>query len=326
MKNIEKIAYTSAEDGIQITVQLEGNTVWLTQEQISKLFDRERSVISKHIKNIFITGELTPDSTCAYFAQVQIEGARQVVRNVQHFNLDMILSVGYRVNSKKGTQFRQWANNVLNQYLVKGYALNQEKLEKNLAVAAKYLEQLIQPIHEQMPENELNGFLELLKRFTKTMVLLNRFDSGELVEKSTTNPQYQLLTAECLSLVAILKEELTMKGEASQLFGNQKDSSFDGIIGAINQTAFGEEVYPTIEAKASHLLYFIIKSHPFSDGNKRIASFLFVWYLQKNNFHLNKNNEYKINENGLTAIALFVAQSNPNNKEIVINLIENLIY
>jgi prophage maintenance system killer protein len=215
---------------------------------------------------------------------------------------------------------------VLKDYLVKGYALNQQRLEGKLEQAADYLQILIGPLSKgELSSKEQQGFLELIARYSKTMVLLNRFDEGRLSEEGKKEPEYAITTEDALEMVALLKADLIQKKEASELFGNQKDRSFDGVIGAVNQTVFGEEAYPTVEAKAAHLLYFIIKNHPFSDGNKRIGAFLFAWYLERNSYHLHRGSELKINENALAAIALLVALSDPRDKDMLLKLIMGLV-
>jgi prophage maintenance system killer protein len=320
--------YQDANGGTSIEVTLEQETLWLTQEQLALLFNRERSVITKHIKNVYDTGELNPDATRAFFAQVQTEGERQVERSIQMYNLDVILSVGYRVNSRQGTQFRQWANQVLKEYLVKGYALDQRKLGE--ADARKRIQEelrLLFPINNAgtLSAKERLGMVELIERYSDSMALLNQFDDGDLPDRTGKAPEYILQEADCQAVITELRNNLMRKGEASNLFGHEKNKSFNGIIGAVNQTIFGEDAYPSVEQKAAHLLYFTIKNHPFSDGNKRIGAFLFVWYLEKNKHLVRTTGELKINDNALVALALLAAQSDPRDKEMIIRLIGHLV-
>ncbi|MBX7174915.1 MAG: type II toxin-antitoxin system death-on-curing family toxin [Pyrinomonadaceae bacterium] len=327
MNNSELILYETTDGQTKIDVRLENETVWLTLNQIAELFERDKSVISRHLKNVFDSDELVKNSTVAKNATVQIEGEREVTREIEYFNLDAILSVGYRVNSKRGTQFRQWATNRLKDYLIKGYALNEKRLQENLAeleTTIKVIKRLGKD--EELKLSEAKGLLELISNYTNSFILLNRFDRQELnTEGLNPNITYEIEYNEAVSAVNELKRQLIEKEEATGLFGNQKDQSFAGVLGSIVQTFGGEYLYPTIEEQAAHLLYFVIKNHPFTDGNKRIGSFLFVWFLEKNKHRFNQKGELKISENALTALALLVAQSNPNDKELMIKLIINLI-
>lgn len=239
------------------------------------------------------------------------------------YNLDVIISVGYRVNSKKATEFRQWATQRLKDYLVKGYAINQKRLEQ--------LQQVVNIVQQsgstkELSTSEAKGLLDIITHYTQSFVLLNQFDSNRLVsDQLNENITYEIEYTEAVKAIDLLKKQLIKKKEATGLFGNQKDDSFQGILGNIVQTFGGEYLYKSIEEQAAHLLYFVIKNHPFSDGNKRIGAFLFVWFLEKNKHRVKKDGEVKINDNGLVALALLVAQSNPDDKELMISLIINLI-
>ena len=321
---MSKIEIYKLQNGLTaIDVTFDKDTIWLSQIQIALLFNSDRSSIAKHLINIFNSGELQENQTCAKIAQVQLEGKKEIKRNILHYNLDAIISVGYRVNSIQGTQFRQWATQRLKEHLVNGYSINQQRLEQ--------LQKTIEIIQntgndEQLNINEAKGLLQIIKNYTQSFVLLNQFDSNSLKDLGLNdNIIYEINYEEASEAVTKLKLHLVEKKEATNLFGNQKDNSFKGILGNILQSFDGQYLYPTIEEQASHLLYFIIKNHPFSDGNKRIGAFMFVWFLEKNKHHFKKNGEYKINDNALVAIALLVAQSNPNDKEILIKLIINLI-
>lgn len=317
MSNIE--LYQSSNGETQIEVKFDAETVWLSLNQISELFSRDKSVISRHLRNIYKEGELDMESTVAKNATVQKEGERTIKREIEFYNLDAIISIGYRVNSVQGTQFRIWATTRLKEYLIQGYSLNQKRLEE--------LNQLIEIISKnEIQNNEAKGLLDILANYTKSFILLNQFDSNRLeLNYLEENITYEIDYNEALLAIKELKNQLIQKKEATELFGNQKDQTFSGILQSVIQTFDGIYLYPTIEEQASHLLYFVIKNHPFSDGNKRIGAFLFVWFLEKNKHLLKNNGESKINDNALTALALLVAQSNPNDKELMIKLICNLI-
>jgi len=317
VSNIE--LYQSSNGETQIEVKFDAETVWLSLNQISELFGRDKSVISRHLKNIYKEGELEMDSTVAKNATVQKEGKRTIKREIEFYNLDAIISIGYRVNSVQGTRFRIWATTRLKEYLIQGYSLNQKRLEE--------LNQLIEIISKnEIQNNEAKGLLDILANYTKSFILLNQFDSNRLeLNYLEENITYEIDYNEALFAIKELKSQLIQKKEATELFGNQKDRTFSGILQSVIQTFDGIYLYPTIEEQASHLLYFVIKNHPFSDGNKRIGAFLFVWFLEKNKHLLKNSGESKINDNALTALALLVAQSNPNEKELMIKLICNLI-
>jgi death-on-curing family protein len=319
-----EIEIFQSEDGkVQIEVNLDHDTVWLNRLQLALLFGRDIKTIGKHIGNIFNNKELKKAATVANFATVQKEGKRLISRNVEHYNLDVIISVGYRVNSKRATLFRQWATQRLKEHLVKGYTINQKRLEQ--------LQQTIQLIEsggktETLSLSEAKGLLEIISNYTQSFVLLNQFDSHSLkIEQISENVTYEIQYNEATHAIAELKKQLVQKKEAGDLFGNQKDQSFQGILGNVVQSFGGEYLYKSIEEQAAHLLYFVIKNHPFSDGNKRIGAFLFIWFLEKNKHRFKKSGELKINDNALVALALLVAQSPPNDKEIMIKLIVNLI-
>lgn len=320
------VIYETADGTISTEVRLEGETVWLRQDQIRQLFGRERSVIAKHIRNVFLEGELEADSVCANFAHTANDGKTY---QVDHYSLDVIISVGYRVKSPEGTRFRIWANRILKDFLVKGYALNQQRLtqqQENIRQLERTLTLFQQNLIEQASLPEARGLVNVIAGYARTFVLLNQFDSERLpVGDFATTIHYEIREDEALAGIAALKADMMQRGEASELFGNQKDDSFAGILGNILQSFGGEYVYPSIEEQAAHLLYFMIKNHPFSDGNKRIGAFLFIWFLQRNQHHLKQDGELKINDNALAAIALLVAQSDPAQKQLMIHLIMNLI-
>lgn len=314
--------YKSSNGESQIEVRFENETVWLSLNQIAELFGRDKSVISRHLRNIYKEEELNFNSTVAKNATVQKEGKREIKREIEFYNLDAIISVGYRVNSKQGTQFRIWATNRLKEYLIQGYSINQKRLNE-----LNQLIKIIAKTEDQTSQiSESKGLLNILANYTKSFILLNQFDSNRLeLNELDENISYEISYEEACLVIEDLKEKLISQKEATKLFGNQKDNSFEGILKTVIQTFDGIYLYPTIEEQASHLLYFVIKNHPFSDGNKRIGAFLFIWFLEKNKHLLKKSGENKINDNALTALALLVAQSNPSEKDLMIKLICNLI-
>ena len=311
--------YKTQDGNSQVSVKFENDTAWLSLKQISELFSRDKSVISRHIKNIFSSDELIYDSVVAFFATTAQDGKTY---QVEHFNLDVIISVGYRVNSKQGTQFRIWATQRLKEYLLNGFSINQKRLEE----LNKIVQIIAQNEENSNQISEAKGLLNILTKYTRSFILLNHFDSNRL-ELTNLNDSitYEIEYDKACKAITELKNQLIARREATSLFGNQKDKSFSGILSSVTQTFDGFYLYPTIEEQAAHLLYFVIKNHPFSDGNKRIGAFLFVWFLEKNKHLLKDNGENKINENALTALALLVAQSNPSDKELMIKLICNLI-
>ncbi len=326
----EILIYESADNSLEIQVRLENEMIWLSQRLMAELFEKDTDTIGLHIKNVFTEGELEEKPTTEFFSVVQPEGNRLVSRQIKYYNLDVILSVGYRVNSKRGTQFRIWATQRLKDFLVRGYALNETRLQQ-LARSLGELEQTVQRIQqagetEALQLTEAKGLLEIITHYTRSFVLLSQFDShnlepGELNENIT----YEIAYEEAESAIVVLKQGLMAQKEATALFGNQKDGSFKGLLGTIVQTFGGEYLYRSIEEQAANLLYLTIKNHPFSDGNKRIGAFLFVWFLEKNKHRFKKSGELKINDNALVALALLVAQSDPAEKELMIKLIMNLI-
>lgn len=313
--------YKTSEGETEIEVRFDKETVWLTLRQLADLFDRDKSVISRHLKNIFSTQELVKNAVVAKNATTASDGKTY---QVDYYNLDAIISVGYRVNSKQGTQFRIWATKRLKEYLIQGYSVNQKRLEELGRIL-----HIIENTNQKEPEgriDETKGLLNILMKYAKSFVLLNKYDNNSLDLVSLKDHiTYEIEYKEAKSAIERLKRELIKRKEASALFGNQKDQSFAGILKSITQTFDGKYLYATIEEQAANLLYFIIKSHPFSDGNKRIGAFLFVWFLEKNTHLLKPSGEHKINDNALAALALLVAQSDPNDKELMIRLICNLI-
>lgn len=312
----------------QVVLDKGADTIWATELQIADIFGRDRTVVNRHIKNAFKDGELDEDATSAKIALVRTEGGREIEREVLHYNLDVILSVGYRVKSLLATEFRKWATSKLKEYLLQGYSINQELL-KSKAEKIKELEKKIDYLNEaafQSQKQITEGFLSIIGHYSKSFELLNKYDTEELsMDGLSGDVIYIINYKDVKDAIKELKRSLIEKGEASNVFGNEKDDSFEGILGSVSQTVFGQLAYPTVEEQAAQLLYSIIKGHPFSDGNKRIGSFIFVWFIEQNNFHLNSEGKRKIEDNTLVALALAVAQSLPEQRELIIKLIINLI-
>lgn len=319
------VIYKTAKNEVELSVRLEKETAWLSLDQIADLFNRDKSAVSRHIKNIFKEKELFKKSVVANFATTAADGK---IYKVDYYNLDVIISVGYRVNSARATQFRIWATKMLKNYLVKGYAINEKRILEAKEKFAE-LQSVIYFLEEKSKTELLAGqeseILNLLSGYAKTLSLLEQYDKGEISESKGAKTKYVLKYDDCVEVIAKIKVDLMGKSEASDLFGSQRDGNFEGIIGALYQSFGGQVLYPALEDKAAHLLYLIIKDHPFSDGNKRIGSFLFVYFLDKTNTLYRQSGERKINDNALTALALLVAQSDRKEKEIMIKIIKNLI-
>lgn len=322
----EVLIYQTPDGGSSVEVRMEQDTVWLTQAQIADLFGTKRPAITKHLSNIFKNKELAEDSVCSILEHTAADGKRYKTR---FYNLDAIISVGYRVNSVNATRFRIWANQVLKDYLVKGYALNEKRLTQQteqIQELEKTLKLFQNVVSDTLSQHEATGLLRVITDYTQTFILLNQYDSSRLsTEALNRNITYEIRLDEALSAIEELKNVLMSKNEATPLFGNRKDDSFAGVLGNIVQSFGGEYLYPSIEEQAANLLYMIIKNHPFTDGNKRVGAFLFIWFLERNKHNLKTNGEVKINDNALTALALLVAQSDPGQKDIMVQLIINLI-
>ena len=318
----EVILYEAPDGAVRVDVRLVHETVWLTQAQMVELFGRERSVITKHVRNVFREGELEQKATCAKFAQVQTEGERTVTREVDHYNLDVIISVGYRVKSSQGTRFRQWATRVLREHLVQGYTFNQTRLaERGLLEARQTLDLLARTLQNQaLVDSTGRAVLELIVGYADTWRLLLEYDEDRLALPPGARPSSGVLDfARAGAAIAEFKRELMARSQATPLFGNPRGEALEGILGSIEQTMFGESLYRSREEKAANLLYLVIKDHPFSDGNKRIGSFLFMLYLQQEGM------THSLNPPALTALALLIAESAPATKDLMIWLIINLL-
>jgi len=323
-KKGEIIIYKSKE-GPKLKVCLEDETVWLTQKQMTLLFDKGVSTINEHIKNIFKEGELMENSVIRKF---RITAADGKTYETNFYNLDVIISVGYRVKSLRGTQFRIWATKTLKKHLVKGYTIN----EKRLLQAENHVHELQSTIlflQEKSKHKLLAGqeqeILNLLANYSKTLTLLEEYDKEKLSLVKKTKGKFVLKYENAIKVIQEIKKELIAKREASDLFGQENGEKFQAILGSLYQTFGKKELYLSLEEKAAHLLYFIIKDHPFIDGNKRIASFLFIYFLDKNDFLYRETGEKKINDNALTALALLIAVSDPKEKDKLIKIITNLL-
>lgn len=329
MNQKQALIYQAEDGSFQIEVRFESETIWLTQRQMAELFGTSTDNIGLHLKNIYAEGELSEEATAEDYSLVRLEGKRKVNRTVRHYNLDAIISVGYRVNSKQGTQFRVWASKVLKEYLVQGYALNESQLHQHKEQINRLKETiaLFQKVPlEALGYSEASGLLSVLTQYTHSFVLLNQYDTGNFPKGGLNERVIDVIKPqEAVEAIGHLRETLIEQKEASVLFGSSKDERFIGILSSIAQSFGGEYLYPSIEEQAAHLLYFIVKNHPFIDGNKRIGAFMFIWFLQRNKHHLKRNGEPKINDNSLVAITLLVAQSAPGQKEIMVDLIINLI-
>ena len=322
MKDV--VIYQTDHGSIDVTV--EQDNVWLSQRQMGELFETSPENILMHLRNIYRENELGEEATAKNFLVVQTEGSRKVRRQVKHYNLDAVISVGYRVNSKKGVQFRQWATGVLRQHLLRGYTLNQKRFEDN----ARELEKALLLIRKTAESPALSresgkGLVDVATSYTRTFLWLWRYDEGLLTEPSGQEGGVLPTIEEARQIIALLRADLIHRGEAGSLFGQERGDSFLSILGNLDQSAFGQPAYPTVEAKAAHLLYFVIKNHPFSDGNKRSAALLFLDFLNRNGRLVREDGTLVVNDVGLAALALLVAESDPKDKDVLIRLIMNML-
>lgn len=327
IKKGEIIIY-KAQEGPELKVRMQEDSIWMTQAQISSLFQTDRTSIGRHIRNILNSAELKENSVCAIFAHTGSDGKNY---KVQYYNLDMVISVGYRVNSSRATQFRIWATNRLREYLLKGYVVNEQRLKEEHDLKMRELEKtagLFQAVLEsRRAEGYEKDLLKIITDYAHTWAVLNKYDRGELEIGITGKKASEALAYEDLQkTIATFKKRLMDKKEAGDLFGQEVNKKFAAVLGNIFQTFGAKELYPNLELKAAHLLYFIIKDHPFADGNKRIGSLVFLLYLiQNNSLYSVKTGERKINDNALAALALLVAESSPSQKDVMVKLIANLI-
>jgi prophage maintenance system killer protein len=305
-------------------VTLDHDTIWLSQKQIAELFGTQRPAITKHLINIFKSKELDEGSVCSILEHAAEDGKKY---KTQYYNLDAVLSVGYRVNSRNATQFRIWANNILKDYLVKGYALNEKRLNEKteqydaLKKSVQLLGNVLQGQHA-LTGDEATGLLKVITDYTYALDVLDKYDHRTLtVEAIHKGDAFVATYDEAKKAI----EGLRHKFGGSSLFGNEKDESFKSSMAAIYQSFGGADLYPSIEEKAAHLLYFVVKNHSFSDGNKRIAAFLFVWFLERNGILYREDGSKRIADNALVALTLMIAESKPDEKDIIVQVVVNLI-
>jgi len=326
MKNSEIKIYKTPNGETSIEVKLEKETVWLSQKQMAELFDKDSDTIGLHLRNIYKSGELDEESTTEKYSVVQKEGKRNVKRQIKFYNLDAIISVGYRVNSKRGVLFRKWATQLLKDYLIKGYIINQQRLQKQ----AKQLDELKETIkilgstlkYRKLTNDESTGLLKIISDYSYALDILDQYDYQTLkIENTSGKEVYQLTYKEAIKQINLVKRTYGN----SELFGNEKDDSFKSSLATIYQTFGDVDLYPNIEEKAANLLYFIVKNHSFTDGNKRIAALLFLYFLEKNRLLFTETGNKRIADNALVSLTLMIAVSRPEEKETMIKVIVNLI-
>lgn len=320
-----KIIIYQSEDGeTRIDVRLENDTVWLTQAQMAELFQKTPQNITMHIRNAYNEGELEKESTCKEFLQVQTEGARQVTRIQKFYDLDVIISVGYRVKSKRGTAFRIWARKILKEYLIRGYAVNDNIRREQIGELRQLVGILGRTIQSQplMPSEDNQALFDVVTDYTYALDTLDNYDYERLtIEKTTQEERFHATYENAISEI----EGLRKKFGGSNLFGNEKDDSFKSSIGQIYQTFGGAELYPSVEEKAAMLLYLVTKNHSFSDGNKRIAATLFLWFLNNNGILYREDGTKRLADNTLVALTLMIAESKTEEKDVMVKVVVNLI-
>ena len=323
MDSNNQIVIYQTEDGqTQVDVRLENETVWLTQKQIAELFGTKRPAITKHLKNIYASEELDKNSTCSILEHMGNDGKQTY--STKYYNLDVILSVGYRVNSKNATRFRQWANKVLKQYLIKGYAVNERMRKEQIGELRQLVGMLGRTIQSQplLSNDETNALFEVVTDYTYALDTLDNYDYERLtINKTTKEEPFHATYENAMEAINGLRE----KFGGSVLFGNEKDDSFKSSIGQIYQTFGGEELYPSVEEKAAMLLYLVTKNHSFSDGNKRIAATLFLWFLNNNHILYHPDGSKRIADSTLVALTLMIAESRTEEKNVMVKVVVNLI-
>jgi len=326
MDNSDIQIFRTKDGKTEIQVKLENDTVWLNQYQLESLFETNRTSINKHILNIYKSNELDKFSTCAEIAQVQKEGNREIKRQIKYYNLDVIIAVGYRVNSIRGTEFRIWANKILKEYLIKGYSIN-EKFLKRQNEQLKELQESVKILGKVIDDKTLSneegiGLLRVIADYAYALDILDKYDYQQLkIEETSGKESYKLNYEESIKQISEVKKQFGH----SELFGREKDDSFKSSISVIYQTYDGVDLYPSIEEKAANLLYFVTKNHSFADGNKRIAAMLFLYFLEKNGLLYVYDGRKRIADNALVALTLMIAVSKVEEKETMIRVIVNLI-
>jgi death-on-curing family protein len=319
--NNKLIIYQAESGAIELKGDIANETVWITQKQLSQVFDVTTQNITIHLKQIFKDNELEEKATCKESLQVQKEGNRSVKRKIKEYNLDVMIAVGYRINSVVGTKFRKWATKTLNQHISQGFTINPSRIEQNYASFMQAVDE-VKTLTSNNTLLKTDDVLALIKSFAHTWFSLESFDEDKLPKGGLTKQDIQLESSALYEAVAQLKADLIANNQATQLFAQEKEKdALAGIFGNVFQSVFGEDAYPTIEEKAAHLLYFIVKNHPFNDGNKRTGAFAFIWFLQKAQLDFRA----KITPEALTAITLLIAQSNPVDKDKIIGLVVILL-
>ena len=315
------VVYQSKSGAIELKGDYTHETVWATLDQIATVFGRDKSVISRHFKNIYKERELDKRATVAKKTTVQIEGRRAIERAIEYYNLDAIISVGYRVNSKTATEFRKWATKTLKEHITKGYTINRKQVAKNYDAFMKS----VADIQALLPENVIldpKSVLELIKEFASTWVSLDAYDKESLVSVGSNKKSVRLTSVELTEAIMSLRTELVKSGEATEIFAQERiQGSIEGIVGNVMQAFGGREVYGSLEEKAAHLLYFMVKNHPFTDGNKRSGAFAFAWFLRKAKIKTARN----INPSALTALTLLIAESDPKKKSQMTALVTQML-
>ncbi len=325
LKTGEIVLYKASDGSTEIDVKFENNTIRLPQKKIAELFGVDRSVITKHLRNIFKTWELSQNSVSAKFAHTAEDGKKYTT---QFYNLDTIISVWYRVNSIQATHFRIWATEKLRDYLLKWYSLNQKRLEETKLNELEQVVALIKKnlVHWELSHKELSGLLEVATQYTHSRILLQKYDEWTLELPTMHNETKADITyQEAIKSINDMKSNFLFSEYVSELFGIERNNEFKGILESIYQRFEGQELYPSVEEKAAHLLFFIVKDHPFCDGNKKIGAFLFLWFLAKNNCLYTADGAKKIDDATLVAITLLVATCDNNQKDMIIKLILNFI-
>lgn len=333
MTNTDKgdvIIYQPEDNLPALEVHLDREMIWLSLNQMSDLFKRDKSVISRHIRNIYKTGELQKPATVAKYATVQIEGDRRVERKVEYFNLDAIISIGYRVNSKVGTQFRIWATNVLKQHIIQGYTINEKRLQeardnfRKLKESVEVFQRVVE--NRTLTDAEAKGIVQVIRDYAHALDMLDGYDRQSLTIQNVNRDECYILDYDkAQSALRELIADESQKPGRGNLYGKERGKILQGIIASIYQTVGGKDAYSSIEEKAAHLLYFLIKNHPFIDGNKRVAGAMFLWFLEQNRWLYHPDGSKRIADNALTALCLMVAQSDPKEKDLIVKVIINLI-
>lgn len=315
------VVFQAKNGAIELRADVSDNTIWATQSQMAELFDVNPQAITKHLNNIYKESELSKKATCSILEQVQNEGGRSVKRMLNLYNLDAIISVGYRISSKVGTKFRQWATKTLRSHIVDGYSINPSRISKNYEQFLKAVED-VKKLLPEASNMQAKDALDLIKLFAGTWFSLDAYDKASFPKSGASKKMVEFTAEELSSALMQLKTDLVERNEATHLFAEEKRlGNLSGIVGNVFQSVFGEDAYPTIEEKAAHLLYFIIKNHPFNDGNKRSGAFAFVWFLRKASLL----DSSRISPEALTALALLIAESHPKDKEKMVGIVLLLI-